>query len=76
MNILFIDLIGWVGFLFISIGYYLNAKKYINCFFIWGTGNIIYIIYGYILSAIPIIAMSSFVLCMNVYGYYNWKEEV
>ena len=76
MNILFIDLIGWVGFLFITIGYYLNAKKYINCFFIWGTGNIIYIIYGYIISAIPIIAMSSFVLCMNVYGYYNWKEEV
>jgi len=75
MNILFIDLIGWVGFLFITIGYYLNAKKYINCFFIWGTGNIIYIIYGYIISAIPIIAMSSFVLCMNVYGYYNWKEE-
>lgn len=76
MNILFIDLIGWVGFLFITIGYYLNAKKYINCFFIWGTGNIIYIIYGYIISAIPIIAMSSFVLCMNVYGYYNWKEEM
>ena len=45
MNISLMDLIGWIGFLFIIAGYYLNAKKYINCFYIWGTGNIIYIIY-------------------------------
>ncbi len=69
------DLIGWIGFLFIIAGYYLNAKKYIYCFFIWGTGNIIYILYGYNLNAIPIIAMSAFVLCMNVYGYYSWKDK-
>ena len=75
MNIPIIDLIGWIGFLFIIAGYYLNAKKYINCFFIWGVGNIIYIIYGYILNAIPIIAMSAFLLCMNVYGYYSWMDK-
>ena len=75
MNISYTDSIGWIGFLFIIVGYYLNAKKYINCFFIWGAGNIIYIIYGYILNAIPIIAMSAFVLCMNVYGYYSWMDK-
>ena len=47
MNISLMDLIGWIGFLFIIAGYYLNAKKYINCFYIWATGNIIYIVYGY-----------------------------
>ena len=75
MNISYTDLIGWIGFLFIIAGYYLNAKKYINCFFIWGAGNIIYIVYGYILNAIPIIAMSAFVLYMNVYGYYSWMDK-
>ena len=75
MNISLMDLIGWIGFLFIIAGYYLNAKKYINCFYIWGTGNLIYILYGYILNAIPIIAMSVFVLCMNAYGYYSWKSK-
>ena len=69
------QLIGWIGFLFIIAGYYLNAKKYINCFFIWGIGNLIYIVYGYIINAIPIIAMSLFLLCINVYGYYSWKDE-
>ena len=69
------QLIGWIGFLFIIAGYYLNAKKYINCFFIWGIGNVIYTVYGYILNAIPIIAMSLFLLCINVYGYYSWKDE-
>ena len=75
MNISLMDLIGWIGFLFIITGYYLNAKKYTNCFYIWGTGNIIYIIYGYILNAIPIIVMSAFLLCMNAYGYYSWKYK-
>ena len=75
MTISLMDLIGWIGFLFIIAGYYLNAKRYVNCFFIWGAGNIIYILYGYILNAIPIIAMSAFVLCMNVYGYYSWMDE-
>ena len=69
------QLIGWIGFLFIIAGYYLNAKKYINCFFIWGIGNAIYTFYGYIINAIPIIAMSIFLLCINVYGYYSWKDE-
>tara|TARA_B100001027_G_C16241763_1_gene319812 strand:+ start:641 stop:871 length:231 start_codon:yes stop_codon:yes gene_type:complete len=69
------QLIGWIGFLFIIAGYYLNAKKYINCFFIWGIGNVIYTFYGYTINAIPIIAMSLFLLCINVYGYYSWKDE-
>ncbi len=74
MNISHIDLIGWMGFVFIIFGYYENAKKNINCFFIWGIGNIIYVVYGYILNATPIIAMSVFLLAMNVFGYYSWRE--
>ena len=67
--------IGWLGFALVSMGYYLNAKKKLYCFFIWGIGNTIYILYGFIISAPPIIAMSVFVLGMNIYGYFNWVED-
>ena len=67
-------IIGWLGFALVSIGYYFNAKKKLYCFFIWGIGNAIYILYGFIISAPPIIAMSVFVLGMNIYGYLNWVK--
>lgn len=75
MNLSYIDLIGWIGFSFIITGYYLNAKRKLICFFIWGIGNFIYVAYGYILDATPIIGMSTFVLFMNIYGFYNWNGK-
>ena len=70
-----IELIGWIGFIFILLGYYLNAKQNINCFYIWGIGNIMFMIYAFFISAPPQIAMSLFVLGMNVYGYFSWKTQ-
>tara|TARA_B100001250_G_scaffold248871_1_gene213970 strand:+ start:351 stop:581 length:231 start_codon:yes stop_codon:yes gene_type:complete len=75
MEDFYIDILGWLGFLLILVGYYLNAQKQIICFPIWAIGNIIYIIYGFILNAFPIMAMSIFVLGMNVYGYKNWVKD-
>jgi hypothetical protein len=75
MNHFIIDTIGWLGFFLILLGYYFNAKKKLYCFSIWGVGNIIYIMYGYIIHAMPIMAMSVFVLSMNIYGYLNWVKE-
>tara|TARA_Y100000748_G_scaffold300132_1_gene298130 strand:+ start:1003 stop:1233 length:231 start_codon:yes stop_codon:yes gene_type:complete len=75
MENFYIDILGWLGFLLILVGYYLNAQKQIICFPIWAIGNIIYIIYGFILNAFPIMAMSIFVLGMNVYGYKNWVKD-
>ncbi len=42
-----IEAIGWLGFLFILMGYYLNAKQNIKCFFIWGAGNVLFLIYAF-----------------------------
>ena len=75
MSDFIIDGIGWLGFCLILLGYYFNAKKELYCFYIWGLGNTIYIGYGYIIDAIPIMAMSIFVLSMNIYGYLNWSKE-
>ena len=71
-----IDIIGWVGFILIIVGYYLNAKKKLYCFYIWGIGNLIYVFYGFVINAFPMMAMSVFVLFMNVYGYMNWMKDL
>ena len=70
-----IDIIGWLGFTLIIIGYFFNAKKKLYCFFFWGFGNLVYVFYGFVIDAFPMMAMSAFVLFMNVYGYMNWKED-
>ena len=40
-----IELLGWLGFTGLIIGYVLNAKKSITCFYVWGMGNILMMIY-------------------------------
>ena len=69
-----IDIIGWLGFTLIITGYFFNAKKKLYCFYVWGFGNLVYVFYGFVIDAFPMMAMSAFVLFMNVYGYMNWKE--
>jgi len=70
----YIDMLGWFGFLFIILGYYLNSQKKIYCFYIWGIGNMIFIIYAYQIDSIPMLFMSFFTLGMNIYGYIEWKK--
>ena len=70
-----IEMIGWIGVVFILMGYYLNAKQNIKCFYIWGLGNNLFMVYALLISAPPQIAMSLFVLGMNVYGYKSWSNN-
>ena len=62
-----------------NIDYYkegmIAAKKKLYYFYIWGLGNVVYIFYGFIINAFPIMAMSVFVLIMNIYGYFNWVKD-
>ena len=70
-----IELIGWVGFIYILLGYLLNAKKQISCFFFWGIGNIILIAYATLISSNPQVAIAIICLIMNIYGYIEWKKK-
>mgnify|MGYP001257454700 CR=1 FL=1 len=72
MSFNFIELIGWLGFLFIIYGYYLNSKKYSKCFYIWGCGNILFLLYAICINSSPMLFMSMFTLGMNVYGWRQW----
>lgn len=69
-----IEIIGWLGFIFVLLGYYFNAKQKIYCFHVWGLGNMLFLIYGYLINANPQIAICIFVLMMNVYGYRQWSK--
>ena len=68
-----IEVIGWIGFLFIIIGYMLNARRLISCFYFWGVGNILMIMYAILTNTLPNLATAVIVLIMNVYGYINWR---
>ena len=70
-----VEIIGWLGFIFVFLGYYFNAKQKIYCFHIWGLGNILFLIYGFLINAGPQIAMCIFVLGMNIYGYKQWSNN-
>ena len=70
-----VEIIGWLGFIFVLLGYYFNAKQKIYCFYIWGLGNILFLIYGFLIGARPQIAMCLFVILMNIYGYKQWSNK-
>ena len=69
------DWIGWIGTVAIVAGYYFNAKKIKKCFIIWGLGNIAFLIYSYVINALPQLAISLFVIFMNIYGYIEWSKD-
>ena len=75
MSFNYIELFGWIGFLFIICGYYLNAKKHPDCFYIWGIGNILFLIYAIFINTFPLFFMSLFTLVMNIYGWIQWNKN-
>ena len=70
-----IEVIGWLGFVGLIIGYILNAKKSISCFYVWGLGNILMMIYAVLIDSNPQVATALVVLLMNVYGYIEWTKK-
>ena len=75
MKFNYIELFGWIGFLFIICGYYLNAKKHPDCFYIWGIGNFLFLLYAIFICSFPMVFMSIFTLGMNLYGWIQWNKN-
>jgi|TARA_B110000495_G_scaffold144767_1_gene127686 hypothetical protein len=75
MDFNYIELIGWFGFLFIAYGYFLNAKKQFNCFYVWGIGNVIFSYYAVLINSYPMFFMSILTIGMNIYGWYKWNKD-
>ena len=70
-----IEVIGWLGFVGLIIGYILNDKKSVSCFYVWGLGNILMMIYAVMIDSNPQVATAFVVLLMNVYGYIEWTKK-
>ena len=74
-----IELVGWLGFFYILLGYLLNAKQMISCFFFWGIGNIILIGYAIMINSNPQVGIAIIFLIMklkikdfNIYQIYYY----
>ena len=76
MKFNFIEITGWMGLIFIILGYYFNAQKKLYCFYIWGLGNTMYFIYAILINSFQLVAMSIFILAMNIYGWAQWNKKL
>jgi len=73
-NFNMITLLGWIATSFILLGYYLNAKQDMSSWIVWSIGNLLMLVYSIFISAWPQVGLAIALLCLNVYGYVEWKK--
>lgn len=69
------EICGWVGTSLILIGYYLNAKRLSISWIVWFVGNLMMLIYSMGINAWPQLVLAIVLMCLNIYGYINWKNN-
>ena len=69
-----INLIGWLATSLILLGYYLNAKQSTSSWVVWFVGNSLMLVYSLLISAGTQVGLAIALLCLNVYGYVEWKK--
>ena len=67
-------MLGWIGALFVLVGYYLNANQMISSWLVWVVGNTLIGIYCLKKEAYPTAVMSFVLVILNIYGYFNWLD--
>jgi len=65
-------ILGWVGFVLVIWGYYLNAEMSPNCWIVWGMGNLFIGKYCFDKKAYAAAVMSLVLIFLNIYGYFSW----
>lgn len=69
------DSIGWIANIFFVIGMILIAHKNIQGFAFNMIGNALYIFVGSITQTYSLSAISIFLVCVNIYGIWKWKNQ-
>lgn len=72
---MYIDIIGWIGNIFFIAGAVYLARKKSRGFYYNVIGNILYIIFGLLDGKSSILILSIWLVCINIYGIYNWKKQ-
>jgi hypothetical protein len=70
-----INILGWTGTSLILLGYYLNARQSVTSWIVWFLGNTLMLIYSIFISAWPQVGLALALLCLNVYGYLEWRKN-
>ena len=68
------DILGWVANIGFILGSFLIARKKVSGFAYFGIANGIYIWLGVLFKSSSIVAISVYLLAMNVYGIINWRK--
>ena len=63
---------GWVGAIFVVLGYYYNANELAISWLIWILGNTMVGFYSLTVKAYSTAMMSFIITLMNIYGYFSW----
>ena len=66
-------ILGWIGFGFVLLGYYLNANMYVSCWLVWAVGNLCVGKYCLDKEAYAAATMSFVLIFLNIYGYFSWR---
>jgi hypothetical protein len=68
----FIDVIGWVSTVLVVLGYYFNSKNQRTiAFCTWISGDVGWIVYDIFIDNWSHMALSFFIIFLNLYGIYN-----
>lgn len=68
------DLIGWFGTAAIVYASYLIAHKRIVGYFWFGVANALFLWQGWLAWLPSLMAVSLFMIGMDVYGWYQWRN--
>lgn len=69
----YFDIIGWIGTIFFIFGCTALANKSKLGFWCNGLGNLAYAMQSIIRPNISLLILSIFLICINIYGIYNWR---
>ena len=68
------EIIGWTGTILVLFGAFMNAQHRMSCWFFYQVGNIMLLLQAADAGLINLVAVYLFFVCLNIYGYIQWKK--
>lgn len=69
------EFIGWFGTALVLFGAFLNTKKKIACWHFYNAGNIMLLTQSIELGVTNMATIYFFFVCLNIYGYLQWRKD-
>ena len=69
------EILGWTATALLLVGYYINAKQYINSWLVWRVGNSMMMIYAMLIQSYSVAFLSIVLVFLNIFGFYSWRKN-